>query len=86
MPLFYVTGLSGAGKSAVLTELRARGYRARGVDEDGYADWISKSTQAVDRFPRDERGVDFHAWYQTHDWDAERAPDHSAPACRGPAG
>ncbi|HET9898538.1 MAG TPA: hypothetical protein VFQ44_26725 [Streptosporangiaceae bacterium] len=35
MSLYYVTGLSGTGKSAVLTELRARGYLARGVDEDG---------------------------------------------------
>jgi hypothetical protein len=38
MALFCVTGLSGTGKSAVLSELRVRGYHARGVDEDGYAD------------------------------------------------
>jgi thymidylate kinase len=36
MSLIYVTGLSGAGKSAVLDELVARGCEARGVDEDGY--------------------------------------------------
>ena len=41
MALFYVTGLSGTGKSAVLRELLIRGYHARGVDEDGYADWLS---------------------------------------------
>jgi hypothetical protein len=68
VPLFYVTGLSGAGKSAVLAELRARGYRARGVDEDGYADWISKETRAVDRFPHGDLGLDMHAWIHTHDW------------------
>jgi dephospho-CoA kinase len=33
MTLYYVTGLSGTGKSAVLDELRARRYHARGVDE-----------------------------------------------------
>jgi hypothetical protein len=44
MPLCYVTGLSGTGKSAARAELRARGYRALGVDEDGYGDWISRVT------------------------------------------
>ena len=34
MALLYVTGLSGTGKSAVLSELLARGCHARGVDED----------------------------------------------------
>jgi hypothetical protein len=55
MALFYVTGLSGTGKSAVLSELRVRGYHARGVDEDGYADWINKVTGTPDGFPRDAR-------------------------------
>jgi hypothetical protein len=51
MSLIYVTGLSGTGKSAILGELRARGYRARGVDEDGYADWINRVTGTADEFP-----------------------------------
>jgi hypothetical protein len=68
MALFYVTGLSGTGKSAVLSELRVRGYHARGVDEDGYADWINKVTGTPDGFPRDAPRLDLHAWYQAHDW------------------
>ena len=68
MALYYVTGLSGTGKSAVLRELRARGYHARGVDEDGYADWINRITGHPDAFPRDDPEFDFHAWYAAHYW------------------
>ena len=68
MSLFYVTGLSGAGKSAVLDELVARGHEARGVDEDGYADWIDRVTGAVEDYAEDEPGFDFHAWYRSHNW------------------
>jgi hypothetical protein len=68
MSLYYVTGLSGTGKSSVLRELRARGYHARGVDEDGYADWINRVTGRPDRFPHGEPGFDFHAWYAAHYW------------------
>jgi hypothetical protein len=68
MALVYVTGLSGTGKSAVLTELRARGYHARGVDEDGYGDWISLAAGTPDDFPRDDSNLDSHAWYREHAW------------------
>ena len=68
MTLYYVTGLSGTGKSAVLRELRARGYHARGVDEDGYADWVNRITGCRDAFPRDDPDFDFHAWYAAHYW------------------
>lgn len=68
MALFYVTGLSGTGKSAVRGELQARGYYARGVDEDGYADWVNRVSGRADAFPRDDPGFDFHAWYRAHEW------------------
>ena len=68
MALLYVTGLSGTGKSAVLSELLARGYHARGVDEDGYADWVSLTAGTPDHYPRDDPGLDFHAWQATHNW------------------
>jgi hypothetical protein len=68
MALYYVTGLSGSGKSSVLRELRARGYHARGVDEDGYADWINRISGRADAFPHGERDFDFHAWYAAHYW------------------
>jgi len=68
MALFYVTGLSGTGKSTILRELRARRFHARGVDEDGYADWINRITGRPDPFPRGDPGFDFHAWYAAHYW------------------
>src|SRR6201999_3740690 len=68
MPLYYVTGVSGTGKSSVLRELRTRGYHARGVDEDGYADWINRISGRTDAFPRGEQDFDFHAWYAAHYW------------------
>jgi len=68
MALFYVTGLSGTGKSAVLAELRARGYHARGVDEDGYGDWIRRTAGTPDDFPPDDPNLDFHDWYREHEW------------------
>ena len=68
MGLCLVTGVSGTGKSTVLGELRARGCLARGVDEDGYADWVSRRTGAAERVPRDDPAFDIHDWYQGHDW------------------
>jgi len=52
----------------VVSELRARGYHARGVDEDGYADWINRISGRADAFPRDAEDFDFHAWYAAHYW------------------
>ena len=68
MALFYVTGLSGTGKSTVLSELLARGNHARGVDEDSYADWISLASGTPDHYPRDDPRLDFHAWQAAHNW------------------
>jgi hypothetical protein len=47
MSLFFVTGLSGTDKPAVLGELWARGHQARGVDEDGYAACASTATYSA---------------------------------------
>lgn len=68
MGLCLVTGVSGAGKSALLGELRVRGRLARGVDEDGYADWVNRRTEAAEVIPRGDPEFDIHAWYQAHDW------------------
>ena len=65
---FLRHGPSGTGKSAVPDELRARGYQARGVDEDGYGDWIDRATGTPDDFPHDDPDLGFHAWYATHEW------------------
>ncbi|OIV39319.1 hypothetical protein BIV57_00260 [Mangrovactinospora gilvigrisea] len=68
MSLIYVTGLSGTGKSAVLKELRARGFCARGVDEDAFADWISRATGERAELDRDDPDLDRHVWFAAHDW------------------
>lgn len=68
MALVYVTGSAGSGKSAVLRELRARGYTALGVDEDGFAEWVRRDTGVVDRFPHDDESLDFNTWYADCEW------------------
>ncbi|HEX5937540.1 MAG TPA: hypothetical protein VFZ75_07635 [Actinomycetota bacterium] len=68
MPLVYVTGISGAGKSAVLRELRRRGYEAFGVDEDGYGRWLDRRTGEERTYPVESETLDPHGWYADHDW------------------
>jgi broad-specificity NMP kinase len=67
VPLVYVTGISGAGKSAVRQELRRRGYEALGVDEDGYGRWLDPHTGEERTYPTEKRS-DSHEWYAAHDW------------------
>jgi shikimate kinase len=47
-----VTGMSGTGKSTVLAELGALGYRVVDTDDDGWTEW---SPAAGDRLWREER-------------------------------
>lgn len=68
VPLVYVTGISGSGKSAVLRELRRRGYEAFGVDEDGYGSWVDRRTGEERTYPSDSEELDPHEWYADHDW------------------
>jgi adenylate kinase len=44
MPLIYVTGIPGSGKSTVRDELRRRGCRALGTDEDQLAYFYNNET------------------------------------------
>lgn len=43
-------------------------YHARGVDEDGYADWISHASGEPEAYPHDDPDLDFNAWYRAHNW------------------
>jgi len=71
MPLTYVTGNSGAGKSSVRKELQRRGYEAHDTDDDGITTWINKTTgQAVER-PEDENSRT-KEWYDQHEWKMSR--------------
>jgi dephospho-CoA kinase len=55
MPLIWITGISGSGKSAVRRELRSRGYEAYGTDEDGFAQWVEIESGVIT--PRASAGV-----------------------------
>jgi len=44
MPLIYVTGLSGSGKSSIRKALQARGYTAYDNDEGGFKAWYNRQT------------------------------------------
>jgi hypothetical protein len=68
VPLVYVTGISGSGKSAVLHELRRRGHSAFGVDEDGYGRWLDRRTGEERTYPAENKAVDPHEWYADHRW------------------
>lgn len=68
MPLIFITGISGSGKSTILSELQKQNYEAHGVDEGGYADWIDRITGDIVPFPEDESNTDIHDWYIRHRW------------------
>lgn len=54
MPRVLITGMSGAGKSAVIAELAARGYRAHDLDTPEWSEWID-SDPADDLTPADTK-------------------------------
>lgn len=68
MSLYYITGVSGSGKSSILQELRRQGYEAYGVDEDVYADWVDRQTGKVEVLPQNEPNFDIHEWFSKHGW------------------
>ncbi|MGW5361955.1 AAA family ATPase [Actinopolymorpha pittospori] len=51
MPLVWVTGTSGAGKSTVRAELRRRGYIAYDTDEDHLSRYFDKSSGVEVLYP-----------------------------------
>ena len=70
MPLYYITGIAGSGKSTVLAELKRRGYEAYDVDEAGpaTAKWHNDITGFVhpkSSVKKDDRTPEFlknHSW------------------------
>lgn len=71
MPLIFITGNSGAGKSSVRKELERRGYEAHDTDENDITSWRHKLTNEVVKRPGDEnqRTED---WYDKHEWKMSR--------------
>lgn len=62
--MIYVTGVPGAGKSAVRRELKRLGQFAVGTDEDGLASFFD----AADRMVPVNEAVDSAAWRSQHTW------------------
>ncbi len=67
MPLIYITGIAGSGKSSVRKELLRRGYEAHGTDEDGIAAFYYNETgeivdSPVDAPPRTREWHEHHTW------------------------
>lgn len=65
MPLIYITGTPGSGKSTVLRELQNRGYKAYGTDEHDYSRWVNRKTNEVVVPPEE---YNLHTWYKDHEW------------------
>jgi broad-specificity NMP kinase len=47
MKRVLITGMSGTGKSTVIEELAARGYRAVDLDSDAWSEWVSVGYDAL---------------------------------------
>jgi dephospho-CoA kinase len=58
MPLIYVTGLSGSGKSSIRRALQARGYTAYDIDEDGFKAWYHRQSGHKAAIQPDWKDVD----------------------------
>ncbi len=66
MPLVWVTGISGAGKSTVCEILSSRGIAALDADTDGFSRWVvAGSGEPVVDSPDPTRSdwLDSHAWH-----------------------
>jgi dephospho-CoA kinase len=65
MPLIYITGNAGAGKSTVCKELGQRGYEAYDIDENVITAWFDKATGEQVEYPKnDEQRT--RAWNDAH--------------------
>jgi adenylate kinase family enzyme len=68
MSLYFITGISGSGKSALANALKAGGYEAYDTDDDGFARWHNKKTGYIhpkSSVKKEDRTEDFlkdHSW------------------------
>lgn len=66
MPLIYITGVSGAGKTTVSHELVARGFESYDIEEDNLVEWRNTETDEKASFPHQFKDEKLHDWYRTH--------------------
>ncbi len=72
MSLFFITGISGSGKSEVTRELKARSYEAYDTDDDGLAKWQNNETGYIhpkSSVKQESRTDDF---LHSHSWNVSR--------------
>lgn len=69
MPLVWVTGASGAGKSTVCAALKARGELAVDADWEGYNQWVDRVTGQVVTDPPDPVP---QGWLDRYGWRIDR--------------
>lgn len=71
MPLIYITGISGSGKSTVCEELKRRGYTAYDTDHDGIAFFYHNDTgePIIEPVAPENRTPE---WRLKHTWKAKR--------------
>lgn len=71
MPLIYITGISGTGKTAVAAALKARGYEAYDADGEGFNSWYDRKTNKKVKVPK---GADPHTreWQEKNIWNMSR--------------
>lgn len=87
MPLVWVTGTSGVGKSTVCAVLRSRGHLAIDADWEGYNRWVDRSSGEVvtdPPYPVPAGWLDRYAWRITRakvEALAEQARDQTAFLC-----
>ena len=68
MPIIFITGVSGSGKSAVHEELLERGFEAYDTDKDKISSYFNiKSGEEVFTDPKNR--IDrSEQWYREHEW------------------
>jgi adenylate kinase family enzyme len=65
MPLIYITGPTGSGKSTICQELQSLGYEAYDTDDEGIRYWINKeSGKPVE--VRTKSVKHGHKWFSEH--------------------
>jgi adenylate kinase family enzyme len=72
MPLIYITGLAGSGKTTVCKELVRRGFEAHDADSEGFNKWQNKeSGEIVEVYDKDKGNLE--DWYKKYSWSTIRS-------------
>lgn len=67
MPLIYITGNAGAGKSTICQELKRLEYEAHDIDDNGITAWYDKDTGQQVEWPKVAENRT-KAWIQQHEF------------------